>query len=233
MKREVAQNIANETQKSYDAMAREFSDSRARFWDELAFLALEIKAGDHVLDMGCGNGRFAPLAVACEASYVGLDYSRGLITEAERKFPEQAFTVGDATSLPFPDSSFDIVFSFAVIHHIPSKAMRKQFIAEAFRALRPGGKFIFTAWDLWSPQYMGKIVVSALSSLLGKDNLDMGDVMLTFGKQKHPRYVHACTVREMCLLLTACGFRIISSERIARKSGQKNIVIVAQRPVTK
>ncbi len=233
MKREAAKHIADETRNSYDNMAREFSDSRARFWDELAFLALEIKAGDHVLDMGCGNGRFAPLVIAHEASYVGLDYSRGLITEAERKFPEQVFTVGDATALPFPDSSFDIVFSFAVIHHIPSKDMRKQFIAEAFRVLRPGGKFIFTAWDLWSPQYMGKIVVSALSSLLGKDNLDMGDAMLTFGKQKHPRYVHACTMRELCRMLAEAGFHVSLSERIARKSGQKNIVIIAQKPVTK
>ncbi len=224
--------MAQETRNSYDHMAREFSDSRARFWDELAFLAEEITSGENVVDIGCGNGRFLPLVTMRGADYTGIDYSEGLVAEAQRKFPLEHFVTGDATALPFPDNSFNIAYSFAVIHHIPSKELRKQFIAEAFRVVRPEGKFIFTAWDIWSPQYISKILTSALSAMLGKSDLDWGDAILTFGKEKHPRYVHACTMRELGTLLTECGFRIILSERIARKSGQKNIVIVAQKPLT-
>ena len=231
MKREAATKRAIETRNSYDQMAKEFSDSRARFWDELAFLAEHIERDDHVLDIGCGNGRFAPLVSARHAHYDGVDYSVGLIAEAQRKFPEYTFVAGDATALPFSNNSFDIAFSFAVIHHIPSNALRAQFVAEVFRILHPNGKLILTAWDIWSPTYFARLLRSAISTIFGRNNLDIGDVLLTFGKQKHPRYVHACTMRELSTLLTACGFHVISSERIARKSGQKNIVIIAQKPI--
>lgn len=229
MKSADAKHIANITHESYERMAKEFSASRAHFWEELAFLAEHIAHDDHVLDIGCGNGRFAPLVVDHHAHYQGLDYSAALIGEAQKKYPELSFRVGDATALPFGDNTIDIAYAFAVIHHIPSNASRAQFIAEAARVLHHGGKFIFTAWDLWTPKYFVRLLASALGSVIGKNNLDVGDVMLTFGKEKWPRYVHACTERELHTLLKASGFAVIASEHIARESGERNIVIVAQK----
>ena len=229
MKSDAAKRIADTTHESYEHMAKEFSASRARFWDELAFLAEHTMHDDHVLDIGCGNGRFAPLIAERHAHYDGLDYSAGLIAKARGKYPELTFTVGDATALPFPDNSFDIAYAFAVIHHLPGAEARKQFVSEAARVLHHGGKFIFTAWDLWSPQYFARLLKSAVGSLIGTNELDIGDVMLAFGKDKWPRYVHACTVRELTALLSENGFSIIASERIARASGQANIVFIAQK----
>lgn len=231
MKREVAQHLASETRESYDNMASEFSDTRAQFWDELSFLSEHIERDDHVIDIGCGNGRFAPLVASRHAHYDGIDYSKGLIAEARQKFPEFEFGTGDATTLPFPDNTFDIAFSFAVIHHIPSRALRRQFIAEAFRVLHPGSKFIFTAWNLWTKKHFAQLFTSAVQSILGRNKLDVGDVMLTFGKQKHPRYVHACTENEIYTLLNEVGFAVIAIDTIARKSGEENIVIIAQKPI--
>ena len=210
-------------------MAVEFSHTRAQFWEELIFLADHIERDDHVLDIGSGNGRFFPLVRERHAQYTGVDYAEGLVREAKKKFPEGNFQIADATALPFPDNSFDIAYSFAVIHHIPSKELRTQFITEARRVLHPHGKLILTAWDLWSPKYFSKLLVSALNSLLKKNSLDVGDVMLTFGKNKRPRYVHACTTRELKTLLHKNGFRILGIDRIARKSGEQNIVLVAER----
>ena len=158
MKREDATKIANETQNSYDLMAREFSDSRARFWDELSFLAQHIERDDHVLDIGCGNGRFMPLVSERHAQYAGIDYSQGLINEAKRISPEGDFHVADATALPFEDNNFDIAYSFAVIHHIPSAEGRRKFATEALRVLHPGGKLVLTAWNLWSQKYFFKLL---------------------------------------------------------------------------
>ena len=229
MKREAAKKIAHETQHSYDQMAVEFSSTRVQFWRELAFLADHIKRDDHVLDIGSGNGRFFPLVLARHAQYTGIDYAEGLVREAVQKFPEGTFQIADATALPFPDNTFDIAYSFAVIHHIPGMALRNQFISEAHRVLHPRGKLILTAWDLWSPKYFSRLLLSAVGSLLQKNNLDVGDVMLTFGKEKRPRYVHACTTSELKSLLERNGFRILGVDRIARKSGEQNIVIVAER----
>ena len=112
------------TKDSYNDMAGEFSASRARFWEELAYLAEHATPGMRVLDIGCGNGRFYPLLKERSVDYVGLDNSRGLLEEARKSHPEVLFEEGDATALPFPNKSIDIAFSFATIHHIPGKRRR-------------------------------------------------------------------------------------------------------------
>ncbi len=237
MKREVAIKLANETRDSYDQVAREFSDSRARFWEELEFLAEHATAGMRVLDIGCGNGRFYPLLKARDVDYTGLDNSAGLLKEALRLHAETSgkanFVLGDATALPFPDRSFDIAFSFATIHHIPSLALREKFVQEAARVLVPGGKLVLTAWDLWQPPHGGKYLFALFANLNPFSDLDVGDMILTFGKQKHKRYLHAFTKRSLVQLLRKNGFTIIDADIVERKSGsgQKNILVIAQKIV--
>ncbi len=229
MRREEAQKIAEETRKTYDRVAGDFSASRATFWGELAFLAEHIAHDDHVLDIGCGNGRFFPLVHERHAQYTGIDYSERLIAEAERLHPEGKFILGDGTALPFPDNSFDIAYSFATIHHVPGKELRAQFAREAARVLHPGGTFILSAWELWTPRHFNALLSTALKSVLGKTALDVGDLMLTFGKNKEPRYLHAFTQGELSTLLTKNGFSVLGIDSIQRPSGEKNIVVVAKR----
>jgi len=50
--------------------------------------------------------------------------------------------VGDATSLGYPDGSFDSVGSFTMLHHVPTLALQNKILSEAFRVLRPGGVLI-------------------------------------------------------------------------------------------
>ncbi|OGZ08386.1 MAG: hypothetical protein A3C13_01680 [Candidatus Lloydbacteria bacterium RIFCSPHIGHO2_02_FULL_50_11] len=246
MRRNHAQKLAEEMRKTYDNVAGEFSASRTKFWDELAFLAEHTQRDDHVLDIGCGNGRFFPLVREKHAQYVGIDYSEGLIREAKRLHPNGNFIVGDATQLPFPDNTFDIAYSFAVIHHVPSKEPRAQFVCEAARVLRHGSIFVLSVWRLWTPSNFGKLfwegtknrAATAIPSLLSYDNklgmavknaLDMGDLMLTFGKKKAPRYLHAFTKGELVKLLTKNGFSILSVDSIAHGNKEKNIVVVARK----
>lgn len=239
MKQSTAQRILANNKESYDRMAEEFSGTRERFWSELAFLAEHASPGMRVLDIGCGNGRFFPLLAERHVEYVGLDNSRGLLDEARKKYPGVTFTEGDATALPFPDRSFDVAFSFATIHHIPSKALRHAFVKEAARVLKPGSVFIVTAWYLFEPPYRRHVLLNALRRLIGLSKLDLGDTWLTFGKTKHPRYLHAFTVRELTRLLKANGFEVVGSDIVARtiheknrvssKPTQRNILIVARK----
>ena len=225
MKKEEAQQLLEETRNSYDRMAEEFSASRAAFWEELLPLADYAKEGMQVLDLGCGNGRFYPVLKKRNIVYTGLDYSRGLLEEARHLHPEGVFIEGDATKLPFPDKSFDAIYSFAVIHHIPSHTLRKKFIEEAARVLRSGGMLILTSWYLWQPAHFGKLALS----MNPFSKLERGDLMLIFGKKKHPRYVHAFTERELQKLIEAGGFTISTLQIVARKSGAKNIAVIAKK----
>ena len=224
-----AQKLFQETRDSYNNMSGDFSASRARFWDELEFLKEHTTHDDHVLDVGCGNGRFYPLIKERHAKYTGIDYSEKLIADAKQLHPDAEFLVSDGVIIPFPQHSFDIAYSFAVLHHVPSEKLRMHFIKEIARVLHPDGTLVLTVWNLWRGKYFGRLLRTALGKILGKNSLDIGDVMLTFGKEKHPRYLHAFTENELRVLLEQNGFAALEIAVIARKSGEENIVVIARK----
>ncbi len=231
MKHEAAQKLLETSKDFYNNSAKEFSRTRAKFWDELAFLTEHATPGMRVLDIGCGNGRFFPVLSTRQIEYTGVDNSEGLLDEARKLHPKTNFVLGDATALPFPDKSFDIAYSFAAIHHIPSSTLRNKFVSEIARVLHRGNTLIITTWYLWSQERTTQFLQSGIKSLLMLSPLDVGDIMLTFGKDKHERYLHAFTLRELRRLLQKNGFEVIGSEILERQSGsgQKNILVIARK----
>lgn len=229
MKETSAQKLFEETRDSYDQISGEFSASRARFWEELEFLKDHTTHDDHVIDIGCGNGRFSPLIKERHAKYTGIDYSEKLIAEARRLHPNEEFLVSDGKTIPFPPHSFDVAYSFAVLHHIPSRERRAQFIKEIARVLHPDGILVLTVWNLWRAKYFGRLLKTAFGKILGKNDLDIGDVLLTFGKEKRPRYLHAFTENELRALLEENGFSVQGLDIIARNSKEENLVVVARK----
>jgi SAM-dependent methyltransferase len=55
-----------------------------------------------------------------------------------------AVVEGDATAMPFKESSFSGAVSFTMLHHVPSRDLQDRLLAEVFRVLRPGGVFAGT-----------------------------------------------------------------------------------------
>jgi ubiquinone/menaquinone biosynthesis C-methylase UbiE len=102
---------------------------------------LEIKAGDRVLDVGCGTGRLTSwLAerVGPAGAVVGIDPLPERIALARSRNAELRFAVGGAEDLSaFPDQGFDAVCLNAVFHWIGDKPRA---LAEIHRVLRPGGR---------------------------------------------------------------------------------------------
>jgi SAM-dependent methyltransferase len=120
---------------------------------------LGLRAGDRVLDLGCGAGRHAFEAFRLGARVVAFDYSLaelkdvgGLMAamtevgEAGSRPDAMGVTCnGDATALPFADASFDRIIAAEVMEHIPADGAA---MAELARVLRPGGTMAVTvpAW---------------------------------------------------------------------------------------
>jgi len=104
-----------------------------------------------VLDIGCGAGGIdIALVQAHGAGYVTgldvedpvLDHARGLIAQAG--LADRIGLVKAAPGpLPFPPGTFDVVFSKDSIIHIPDKPV---LMAEVFRVLKPGGRFLASDW---------------------------------------------------------------------------------------
>lgn len=94
-----------------------------------------------VLDLGCGSGLWRNLFEGFD--YTGADQNEAMIRVAKARLPEDKFLVSNGMDLVFDDSSFDAVFTAAVIQHNqnPDKVC---ILAELRRILRPGGFYICT-----------------------------------------------------------------------------------------
>lgn len=105
--------------------------------------AAKVGADMRVLDVASGPGYGAGEAAARGARATGLDFAPAMVTEARKNFPDAEYIEGDGEDLPFDDESFDaVICPFGILHMPePDKA-----IAEAFRVLRPGGRYAFTVW---------------------------------------------------------------------------------------
>jgi ubiquinone/menaquinone biosynthesis C-methylase UbiE len=142
-----------------------FFGTRRRSYRSL-MAAAGVKAGDRVLDVGCGPGYFVRMlaeAVGPTGSAVGIDAAPEMIDYARRKarrLPNCRFESGSAEALPFPDCSFDVVLSSLMLHHLPDE-LRLQATAEMKRVLRPGGTVLLA--DFTIPERGAWHVVAAIT----------------------------------------------------------------------
>jgi SAM-dependent methyltransferase len=101
-----------------------------------------------ILDIGCGNGMNLPLAnVLHTIQYHGLDYSQKAIEEASKIYPNIHFHEGDAFHMPFPDESFDMAISSAVLILYENEIERVALLREAQRILNENGLLVLIVWN--------------------------------------------------------------------------------------
>ena len=129
------------------------------------------KGSLRILDLGCGTGRNLELlaqfgdTVGVEPEGPGLEQCR------ERGLGEDVVKAGTATSIPFPDASFDLVTAFDVLEHLDDD---KEGLAEIRRVLKPAGQLLMTVPAyrfLWSVHdealgHRRRYVASEVHSLL-------------------------------------------------------------------
>ncbi|MEE3242751.1 MAG: class I SAM-dependent methyltransferase [Candidatus Thermoplasmatota archaeon] len=124
------------------------SDEAVRIFLELYQVTLgntSLKSKS-ILDVSSGMGGGAAWIARTHnpASLVGLDISSEAVRLCNRLYhnqPNLSFTTGDAESIPFPDSSFDVVYNVEASHCYTNF---NAFVTEVFRVLRPGGYFCWS-----------------------------------------------------------------------------------------
>ena len=122
----------------------------------------EVTSANTILDVGCGiGGSTLYLSKKYDAQAVGITLSpvqarrageraaeQGITLQAWENFepggdPAVQFQVADALATPFPDNSFDFVWSMESGEHMPDK---QRFLSECYRVLKPGGTFLMATW---------------------------------------------------------------------------------------
>lgn len=131
-----------------------------RLREHLAVVEMDLHhlAGKRVLEIGCGAGGHSALFAWHGAVVTATDLTPSRVQSTARKFAllgERAAgcraVQSDAENLPFPDRSFDIVYSNGVLHHTLNT---ERAIAEAYRVLKPGGQAVIMlycqdSWHYW------------------------------------------------------------------------------------
>ncbi len=116
--------------------------------------------GKDVLEVGCGIATDGMEFARNGASYVGIDLTPKSIELAKERFNlfnvAGRFEVANAEeSVPFPDDTFDHVYSFGVIHHSP---VPERIVREVYRVLRPGGTLTVMLYNRSSINYYIEIM---------------------------------------------------------------------------
>jgi len=181
----------------YAEHAQAFSDTRGAPWPGWRRLlpALRARAARgplRVLDIGCGNGRFAHFLAAelpdAALAYCGIDSSGPLLEIARAAAPAGAeWRLADAPGA-LPSGPFDLVAMFALLHGVPGRARRAALLDACAARVAPGGLLAFTTWHLEH----GRCVDWAdVAEPIDPAELEPGDALLPWGDgDTVVRYVH-------------------------------------------
>lgn len=133
-----------------------------KFTEHAEYLGF-FKPNNKVLDLGCGNGRFATVMCEKDVSYVGIDPCRKSIEFCKSAFSDfnnvqfifsdiwnEVFNPSGSIAaenykIPFPDSHFDDVIVYSVFTHLQTLPTAQNYAKEIRRVMKPGGK-LFCTW---------------------------------------------------------------------------------------
>lgn len=184
-------------------------------WRTLAARACLADGARRVLDLCCGTGDLAlhlARQAGPEAQLTGLDFSPGMLELARAKAQRSStgqrvnFIEGDATAMPFPDEHFDSVgIAFAFRNLTWRNPLKDSALAEVFRVLRPGGRFVIVETSQPANALMRwgcHTYLSAVAAPVGG---------LISGKPPAYKYLAESarsyfTAGEICALLEGAGF---------------------------
>jgi len=218
----------------YNDTAEDFDATRSAPWDGweqlLSLLSCEESAVSgqntpttlRVLDIGCGNGRFARFLTDHTTrivQYIGLDtsqpllaYARSILPPPQSQFEWKEWNfLADTFPPTIASQAFDLIVLFGVIHHVPSFELRRRLLERTTALLAPNGILALAFWRFHEEARFRrrilpweKLIKLDLPELpiVDQDQLEPGDTLLAWGKKGGElRYCHAVDAREEQRLL--------------------------------
>lgn len=153
---------------------------------------LAPKAGETILDLGCGTGQLTRKIAESGAAVIGLDSAPAMVAQARINYPAIRFILADAADFTLAEP-VDAVFSNAALHWIPKAAEAAGCIR---RALKPGGRFV--------AEFGGRGNVAAI----------VAAILAEVPDAVSPWYLPG--VAEYAAVLEAAGFRVAEAHHFDR-----------------
>jgi ubiquinone/menaquinone biosynthesis C-methylase UbiE len=139
--------------------------------DDLA-ARVPVAPGTRVLETACGTGIVTERLwnrLRDAGSLVATDLNEPMLAHAQARVPATSnleWRQADMMALPFPDRSFDTVVCQFGLMFLPDKAAG---LREAFRVLRPGGRYLFNVWDAIERNPIARITHETVGSFFATD----------------------------------------------------------------
>lgn len=177
-----------------------------------------LKKGARILDAGSGAGRDVGYLQSKGYKPTGIDYSRELTKIAKQKYPNLHFVIGDFTKLPFDNESFDGVWCYAALVHLPSQEFVQKTLAEFHRVLKKDGYLMIETKARFANEPESVTITDKLSST-----------------KRYFRFYHQSELVDLC---KAVGFKIVKNQlheehnpsRYSAVKDQKWLTIIAKKP---
>lgn len=218
MKPAIAARLIQLNRQFYQTLAGPFSTTRQRLQPGVLRLLEDIPTKARLLDLGCGNGALAGelWRQGQRGVYLGLDSSARLLDEARRNLPEGSRAVFLQRELTqagwekgLPETTFDLVMAFAVLHHVPGHDLRRQIAQAAGALLAPGGHLAHSEWVFMNSPRLRARIRPWKTIDLSDDEVEPGDYLLDWRRGGYGlRYVHHFDESELSILADEAGFEV-------------------------
>jgi len=237
----------------YGDHAEEFSVTREAPWPGwlrvLSAVENHYPAADlDILDVGCGNGRFAKflaenLAGRRELHYLGIDASPAMLERAGSlplPFASTEYCLWDLVETPlregFEARDFSLTVLFGLLHHVPDLLRRRELIQDAAYGLRPGGLLAFTCWQFERIERLRQKTIPweafNLTAELPIDveELEPGDRLLPWGDSGSVvRYCHFTDEEEIEQLTDGLPLELVETYSADGREGNLNRYFIYRR----
>ncbi len=129
----------DEVASAYDRTNDLLSFYQSRLWRRVLRSEVAPRAPMRILDIAAGTGTSSMALLAEGVEVVAADFSKGMLAEGKKRYPQLEFVFADAMKLPFEDASFDVVtMSFGLRNVADHKVALKEF----YRVLKPTGRLV-------------------------------------------------------------------------------------------
>lgn len=221
----------------YAAIADDFDQTRGTAWPGWQRLLPYLTRPISVLDVGCGNARFAlflhdnlsalpsaETAAVPALRYRGLDSSPALLARAQAALAARPGLHADLEQRDIienpPDTGqYDLVALLGVLHHIPGCANRQSFLRQLAQRVKPGGLLVFTAWRFYEYDRFRQRIAPWPDDI----SVEPHDYLLDWRRGAVSlRYCHYTPDDEHDALVAASGLSEIATYRADGQDGTAN-----------
>ena len=124
---------------AYDKTNDLLSFGQAKLWRKKVLEKVDPQSGEKILDIAAGTGTSSMALKLPGVEVVAADFSKGMLAEGKKRYPELEFVFADAMKLPFKNNEFDVVTMSFGLRNVQD---RDKALHEFLRVLKPGGRLV-------------------------------------------------------------------------------------------